>query len=130
MAINRQLLRFNSWFSEVDSEGMDCLLQDWSSENNWLAPLIMLILRILDLVERQWAMATIIAPIWLGCCWFNQLEHLSCNQLIHIPTSACSFLANLEFMLVPLHNCRWKWAAFRISGCPTQWAGLQQWPTF
>lgn len=51
--INRQLLQFNSQFSKVGSKGTDCLLQDWSSENNWSAPPIVLIPRILDLVERQ-----------------------------------------------------------------------------
>jgi len=52
-ASNSQLPHFNSWFSEAKSKAVDCLLQDWSKDNNWAAPPIALILCILNLVERQ-----------------------------------------------------------------------------
>jgi len=66
-ASNSQLPHFNSWFSEAKSKAVDCLLQDWSKDNNWAAPPIALVLCILNLVERQCAMATIIVPKWPGC---------------------------------------------------------------
>jgi len=61
-ASNSQLPRFNSWFSEAKSKAVDCLLQDWSKDNNWATPPIALILRILNLVKRQCAKATINCP--------------------------------------------------------------------
>jgi len=61
-ASNSQLPRFNSRFSEAKSKAVDCLLQDWSKDNNWATPPIALILRILNLVERQCAIAKIIVP--------------------------------------------------------------------
>jgi len=90
-ASNSQLHRFNSQFSEAKSKAVDCLLQDWSKENNWAAPPIALILRILNLVKRQCTMATIIVPKWPGCCWFSHLERLTINTPACVPALARNF---------------------------------------
>jgi len=37
-ASNSQLPHFNLWFSEAKSKAVDCLLQDWSKDNNWTTP--------------------------------------------------------------------------------------------
>ncbi len=126
---NRQLPQFNLRFMEVDGKAMDCLLQNWRNDNNWTAPPITLIPRILDLVERQGATATIMAPIWLGCRWASHLQRLSINSLVQIPTSSTSFTSRFNSTPKPLHNKQWRWAAFRISGCPTQLDGPQPQPT-
>jgi len=46
---------------------------------------IALIPCILNLVERQCAMATIIVPKWPGCHWFSHLEQLTIDTPAHIP---------------------------------------------
>jgi len=37
-ASNSQLPRFNLQFLEAESKAVDCLLQDWSKDNNWTTP--------------------------------------------------------------------------------------------
>jgi hypothetical protein len=77
---NRQLPWFNLRFMEADGEAMDCLLQDWRNDNNWTVPPIALIPHILNLMERQGATTTIVAPIWLGCRWASHLQWLSIDS--------------------------------------------------
>lgn len=101
---NSQLQHFNSHFTESRSKATDCLLQDWRGENNWSAPPIALIPCILELVKWQVVTATIIAPVWPGCWWFNLLEHLSVDTPICILTLMHSFISDLEFTLEPLCN--------------------------
>jgi len=126
-ASNSQFPCFNSWFSEAKSKAVDSLLQDWSKDNNWAAPPIALIPRILDLIKRQHMMATIIAPKWPGCHWFSQ--QLTINRPLHIPALARNFSSKSRVLPEPLCNKCWRLAAYRISGCPTQQADHQQWPT-
>lgn len=126
---NRQLPQFNSRFMEADSEATDCLLQDWRNDNNWTAPPIALIPHILNLVERQGATAMIMAPIWPGCRWASHLQRLSINSPVQIPTNSTSFTSRFNSTPELLHNKQWHWAAFRISGCPTQLDGPQPQPT-
>jgi len=90
-ASNYQLPHFNLRFSEAESEAVDCLLQDWSKDNNWTAPPIALIPCILDLVKRQHATATIIVPKWPGCRWFNYLKWLTVDPPASVPASARNF---------------------------------------
>ena len=40
---NAQLPRFNSKFAAPGSDGVDALAQNWSKENNWICPLVSLI---------------------------------------------------------------------------------------
>jgi len=125
-ASNSQLPRFNSRFSEAKSEAVDYLLQDWSKDNNWATPPIALILHILNLVKRQCTTATNIVPKWPGCCWFSHLEQLTIDTPAPVPALARNFSSKSGVIPEPLHNKHWRWAAYRISGCPTQQAGLQQ----
>jgi len=115
-ASNSQLPCFNSQFSEARSEAVDCLLQDWSKDNNWATPPIALILRILNLVERQCTMATIIVPKWPGCHWFSHLERLTINTPAHVQALARNFSSKSGVIPEPLCNKCWRWAAYRISG--------------
>jgi len=122
-ASNSQLPCFNSQFSEAKREAVDCLLQDWSKENNWAAPPITLIWRILNLIKRQHTM------VMINCGWFSHLKWLTINRPVHVPALARNFSSKSRVLLEPLCNKHWRWVAYRISGCPTQQAGHQQQPT-
>jgi hypothetical protein len=75
-AENACLCHFNSCFHEPGTEVVDALAQSWRYDNNWVAPLIVLILKIIALVWHQLAMATIVVPVWRGCQWFRDLMDL------------------------------------------------------
>ena len=45
--LNAKLPRFNSRFSNLGAEGIDAFVMDWAGENNYVCPLVCLILRVL-----------------------------------------------------------------------------------
>jgi len=56
----------------------------------------------------------------------GDLEQLTIDRLVHVPASARNFSSKPRVLPEPLGNKCWRWAAYRISGCPTQQAGHQQ----
>ncbi len=64
LACNTQLPRFNSRFSKPGGKATDALAQLWTHNNNWAAPPIALIPRVIWHMQRQRATATIITPVW------------------------------------------------------------------
>ncbi len=83
-----QLPRYNSLYHDPLSEGVDCLAQtDWEYHNNYINPPFWLIPKILILVKRQRALATIIAPLWPAQHWFQDLMDMVIDWPIHIPNT-------------------------------------------
>ena len=109
---------YNSRFADPCSAGVDALGQtDWGTENNWVNPPFRLISRILDIVEAQRAVATLIAPMWPGQPWMARLRRLCTAPPLRLPpvTSSCLPLAEQQ-EIEPRRNCRWSLFAWRISG--------------
>ncbi len=123
---NTKLPCFNSCFWEAGSEAVDAISQDWRGETNWVAPPIALIPQVLRLLRHQRAHATVIAPVWTGKPWFQDLLQLSSSPPIPIPNKPSSFEWQGDRPPEPLRNPRWRWAAFRICGNTEPRAGPGQ----
>ena len=114
--VNTQIARYNSRFHDPFCEGVDALAQqNWAIENNYVNPPFRLLPKVLQVVETQKAVATVIAPFWPAQAWFSKLKALSVTTPIRIPNSPLA----IHFMgptPEPLINRRWKLYAWRISG--------------
>jgi hypothetical protein len=72
--LNNLCKRFNSRWWCPGCEDVDCLtLSNWAGENNWCNPPFGLIGRLLRVLWEQWAVATIIVPMWTGRYWWPLL---------------------------------------------------------
>ncbi|KAK3263187.1 hypothetical protein CYMTET_27991 [Cymbomonas tetramitiformis] len=68
---NALLPRFNSRWWCPGSENVDCFsLIDWWLENNWCNPPFGMVGRLLEVLRRFSAVATIIVPYWTGRHWW------------------------------------------------------------
>jgi hypothetical protein len=61
-------------------------------------------------------MATIIAPVWRGCQWWRELEDAMINKPVPIGSNTYNFKGDFSVIPKPLHNKKWHWMAFWISG--------------
>ena len=59
-----QLPRYNSPYSDPQSEAIDAMSQAWVQENNYINPPFWMIGRVLKKLEKDKATAALIAPIW------------------------------------------------------------------
>jgi hypothetical protein len=118
-AHNAQTPWFNSRFTELGGEAVDAMQQDWTQDNNWAAPPIMLIPRVIQLV----AAATIVAPVWRSCHWWSDLTDVTTNMPVEIPTTTELFIGDFDTLPELLRNKKWVWMAFQISGAPRPEAG-------
>ena len=111
---NYQLPVYNSLYWDPLTSGVDALAQtDWAQHNNFVNPPISLIPRVLDVIIRQQAEATIIAPHWPAQPWFSTLRTLSTACSLPLPLNAglCEG-RNPE----PLKNRKWRFSVWRVSG--------------
>lgn len=111
-----QLEKYNSRFWDPLSQGVDALSQqDWSHENNYVNPPFRLISQVLDVVESQKCMITLIAPLWRAQPWFQRLLRLCIAPPILIPRAKTA-IWHMTPVPEPLKNRRWKIFAWRLSG--------------
>jgi hypothetical protein len=99
---------------------------DWMGENNWAAPLITLIPKIIHLIKHQGATTSIVALVWKGCHWWADLNALSINKPVPIPNNKMLFNGNFSVQPEPLHNCWRCWTVFWICGWPGPVDGHQE----
>ena len=110
------LPEYNSMFWDPLTHGVDALAQtDWASKNNYVNPPFALIPKVLDIIQSQGAIATLIAPKWEGQFWYQRLQSMLIDQPIRLPTSPRTILA-IGPKAEPLKNVRWKLYAWRICG--------------
>ena len=106
---------YNSLYHDPLSSGVDALAQnDWSRHNNFVNPPFKLIPRILDVIIKQKAEATVIAPWWPAQPWFHTLVRLSIQPPFALPKSRLMWYRGKR--PEPLKNPRWRIMAWRISG--------------
>ena len=111
-----QLPRYNSRFYDPATSGIDALAQqDWGQENNFVNPPFRMLSSVLQVIQRQEAYATVIAPLWPGQPWFQQLRQLSIAPPFRLPNSPRVML-RMGDLAEPLKNRRWKLYAWRIYG--------------
>lgn len=111
-----QLDRYNSRYYDPLTEGVDALAQqNWAHENNYVNAPFRLLPRILDVIDKQRANATIIAPWWPSQPWFNRLKSRTIRQPIKLPTNQRTIWSS-GHTPEPLKNKKWKLYAWRISG--------------
>lgn len=114
--LNTQLPRFNSRYYEPLSEGIDALSQDnWQQENNYVNAPFCLIPRVLDVVESQRAVATVIAPKWPAQPWYQRLVKLSIARPLKLPQKS-KIYRSMGVVPEPCRNTKWQIYAWRIFG--------------
>ena len=113
---NTHLPLYNSLYFDTGSGGLDALAQlDWADHNNFVNAPFRLIPRIVRIIREQRADATLLAPWWPAQSWFRELLEMSIRPPLRLPNLKHMFLRSTH-TTKPLHNCRWKIYAWRISG--------------
>ena len=70
----KQIEKYNSYFHDPCTSGVDALAQgDWRENNNYVNPPFVLIPKIPEKIFQEKACATLIAPVWPAQPWFNKL---------------------------------------------------------
>lgn len=113
-ATNSRLPRFNSRLHDPAAEAVNCFAQDWSGENNYVAPPVALIPAVLQHIVKCRAVATVVAPIWPSAWWWGLLSQLSISPPLPLPLA--SFRRGPSGRPGPFKNPRWRFAAFRLAG--------------
>ena len=111
-----QLPVYNSLYWDPHTSGIDALSQtDWGNMNNYVNPPFALIPKVLNIVKEQKAVATLIAPKWIGQPWYQKLIELLIDQPIRLPVSHRTIIAQGP-QQEPFKNKHWEVYAWRISG--------------
>ena len=77
-----QIPVYDSLYWDPQTSGVDALSQtNWGTMNNFVNPPFALIPRILNIIREQKAVATLIAPEWVGQPWYQQLTGMLTDQL-------------------------------------------------
>ena len=116
---NAQLEVFNSLYWDPKTSAIDTMAQNWVGENNFVNPPFCLTPRILQLVEKQGVMATLIAPWWPAQPWFCQLLEMCIATPFRLPNNWRTFL-RIHSSPEPWKNLGWQVYAWRICG-NTNW---------
>jgi len=65
--------RFFAMFDTHTAEAVDCFAQSWASDALFVLPDFHKIDQVLDALERDNAVATLIVPVWTSKAWWNRL---------------------------------------------------------
>ena len=123
--VNAQLPMYNSRFADPHTSGIDALAQqDWNRHNNFVNPPFRLIPKVLQVVEKQRAQATIIAPWWPAQPWFQTLMRLSIRPPLKLPKRGLT--RGQVKMPEALKNKKWRIYAWRICGASKQYSNNGQ----
>lgn len=110
-------VKYNSLYLDHKCWGVDALVQsDWSTENNYVNPPVRLLDKIIKIIIKQKAIATIIAPEWKAKNFFWQLKKLSITPPIRLPKARHFCIQRGMRVPEAMKNPKWVWYAFRIFG--------------
>jgi hypothetical protein len=123
--LNHQLPRFNSRHWSPKAEAADAMAQIWKGELNYLAPPIRMIGQVLRKCQQEGAEAILVAPIWKGQPWYEQLQQMTVAPPMPLNPRK-DLLPGPSGKMEPRANPKWKFAAFRISGACGPEAGERQ----
>lgn len=88
---NSKLVRFNSKFFELGSEGMDAFQSDWGGEMNYLVPPVTLISKTIRKCITDKTQGVLIAPLWKSADYWPLLKNGSEWQEFILETKIFSF---------------------------------------
>lgn len=112
---NALMPMYNSRYADPYTSGIDALAQqNWAKHNNFVNPPFRLIPKVLQVVEKQKASATVIAPWWPAQPWFQKIMTLSVCPPLKLPMRALT--RGVVKMPEALKNKKWKIFAWRICG--------------
>lgn len=112
----RQLPRYNSRSFDPETEAVDALSQNnWTQEVNFVNPPFKLIPKVLNVVQSQSAVATIIAPWWPNQTWMSKLKRMAIRPPLRIPNNRRA-IQYYGTGAEPLKNRKWQLYAWKISG--------------
>lgn len=115
--LTRQTKRYNSLFWDPESEAIDALHQsNWQQEMNFVNPPFRLLPRVIELIQRSGAEATVVAPYWPAKIWHRQLVDMSVSHPIKLPKTSQMCIPCLDQIPEPCKNKKWRLFAWRISG--------------
>ena len=89
--LNAHLPVFNSDRLCVGTAGVDAFSFSWTGQNNWLCPPVSLILRVLDKVKADKAVATLVVPWWESAYFWPSIRpsldswHSLIKEYIRLP---------------------------------------------
>ena len=113
---NALLARYNSKWKDPDCEAVDSLhLSDscWARDVNWCYPPWQLLDELVVKLRRSGAAATVIAPLWPGSSWHQQLVELA-EEVITYPPSHDLFYPSRRSVHEGAVLPRWSMAAFKV----------------
>ena len=107
--ISTQLEVYNSCrFYDSYTSGVDALAQpDWALHNNLVNSPFTLLNKVLDVIEKQGAVATVVAPLWRGHRFLTRLRQMLIASPIRLPMSKRT-IWHVDPMAKPLKNLRWR----------------------
>ena len=115
--LNHKVEMYNSWGFDPGTSGINALAQsNWKNHNNFVNAPFGLINKVIDVIQKQEAMATVIAPWWPAQTWFHRLRKLSICPPIPLGKTGDIVINHSEIMAEPLKNPAWKLFAWRICG--------------
>ncbi len=113
-----QLPVYNSFAHDPMSSGVDALAQNnWGHMNNYVNAPFRLLHRVLDVLQTQRAVATVLAPWWPAQTWFHRLQAMSVAEPIKLPLNPRTVWGVLT-RAEPLRNPSWSIYVWRLSGRP------------
>ena len=95
------LPKYNSYFHDQFTSGIDAFTQDWSQMKNFIKPLVFLLPRILKKVKKEKVWVTVVAPKWKSQMWYLQL--LSMLRCTLIPYAVGQLILSGRVKSVFLH---------------------------
>jgi hypothetical protein len=111
-----QLTRYNSRFLDPATCGVDALAQsDWGIENNFVNPPFRMLDKVMDIIMKQRAWATVIAPKWTGQIWYQKLRRMLVGVPFRIHMNSQTML-QMGTIAEPIKNSKWKIFAWRLYG--------------
>ena len=114
-SLNTQLPRFNSRYWEPDTEAINAMAQPWTGEHNYINPPWALLPQIVRKIASDKAECTVIAPMFKGQAWFQELKNMSIKPPILLPKGPYTQLY-VGPRPEPMKNKKWTIAAWRVSG--------------
>ena len=115
--LNHKTPLYNSRFKDPRSYGIDALAQDdWGIHNNWVNAPFRLLDQVVEVISRQQAVATVIAPAWRGQNWYQKLIAMSVDRPFRLPRNSLILQNPVTGTPEPLKNPKWRLYAWRIYG--------------
>ena len=114
-SLNAQLPRFNSRYWEPETEAVNALAQHWGGEHNFINPPWALLPQIVRKIAADKAECTVIAPLFRGQAWYQELKKMCIQPPIILPKGPYTQLY-VGPRPEPMKNKHWTIAAWRVSG--------------